>query len=200
MALHYAARTGDLKRLRKELAAGVDVDTPYGEGQTALHDAASHGHTACLKALLAAGASVHDVQPLDAALVNEHMACVHALIAAGANVTRANLRPLFTHSSCRSRTRILKILLRAGANVNTVRVERRTNAAWARVPRIDRYDMNRTAWALVDQIRADGGWANYVARHPPTTFASIVFKATHGELPDPIPLIIATFLVPPGGF
>ena len=46
----------------------------------------------------------------------------------------------------------------------------------------------------------DAYLANYVARHLPTTFASIVFKVTHGKLPTPIPLEIATFLVPAGGF
>ena len=188
LALHYAARTGDLKRLRKELAAGVDVDTPYRESTTALHDAAHNGQTACLKALLAAGASVHDVSPLIDASLFGHAACVRALIAAGSDVNRKDLegKTPFSRALWHGRPRVLKILLRAGADVDTRDMLR--------------LNRNADAWALVDQIRADGGWANYVARHLPTTFASIVFKATHGELPAPLPLEIAAFLVPPGGF
>ena len=81
--------------------------------------------------------------------------------------------------------RVLKILLRAGAHVRTDGTGR---------------DQRNITWTLVDQVRADGGWANYAARRPPTTFASVVFKATHGKLPEPLPLEIATFLVPAGGF
>ena len=81
--------------------------------------------------------------------------------------------------------RVLKILLRAGADVRTEIVPR--------------FDHNTDAWALVDAIREDGGWANYVARHPPATFASVVEKVTKLEI-DAINLEIATFLVPPGGF
>ena len=116
-------------------------------------------------------------------------ASVRALIAAGANV---NIQDGYTTDSPFSLAlsfryrRALKILLRAGADVHTGRSE-------------CCYNSKISTWALVDAIRADGGWANYVARHPPTTFAGVVEKATNIEI-DAINLEIAGFLVPPGGF
>ena len=82
--------------------------------------------------------------------------------------------------------RVLKILLRAGADINTEGI--------ARTP------FNAFTWALVDAVSAAGGWPQYAALNPPTTFASVVNKAIHGALPEPLPLEIATFLVPAGGF
>ena len=192
-ALHNAARNGDLARLRAALATGVDVDAPEsGSSWPALHCAASYGRLACLEALLAAGASVHSVTrigwlALDYASVRGHVACVRALIAAGSDVNHANRygNTPFTHALHSGHRRVLKILLRAGADVHTRNVTRR--------------ERNAAAWALVDEIREVGGWPNYVARHPPATFARVVEKATKLEI-DAINLEIATFLEPPGGF
>ena len=191
--LRVAAESGNLARLRAILASGVDVDEPLFYGRTALHWAAINGRTACLKALLAAGASVHSRcehggTPLYHASRHGHAACVHALIAAGSDVHRADRdgwTPFNTalHSG---KPRILKILLRAGADVHT--------------ENIYRHDVNTSAWALVDAIRAAGGWPQYVTLNPPTTIASVVNKATSGALPYPLPLEVAAFLVPAGGF
>ena len=192
-ALRQASHVGDLPRLRAILATpGLDVNAPSDSGCTALHWAANCGHTACLKALLAAGASVHSASgifrtPLHNASEYGHTASVRALIAAGANV---NIQDGYTDSPfslalISANLRVLKILLRAGADVDTGEFQRDED--------------NASAWDLVDAIRADGGWANYVARHPPTTFAGVVKKATNIEI-DAINLEIAGFLVPPGGF
>ena len=125
-ALHEAAREGDLAQVRRLLKKpGVDVDARYGQ-TTALHRAARGGHTACLQALLAAGASVHALDhyfsnwtPLHSAMIARegHAACVRALIAAGSDVNRRDRRgctpfrrAIFTNRRC-----VLKILLRAGA-------------------------------------------------------------------------------------
>ena len=193
-ALHYAARDGDLARLRAVLATGVDVDARDGYGNTALHCAANNGRLTCLKALLAAGASVYSAShggrftPLHYASQHGHAACIRALIAADSDVNRADRdgRTPFSGALRNGHRRILKILLRAGADVRT--------------QGISRDERNTSTWALVDAIRAAGGWPQYVTLNPPTTFASVVDKATHGALPDPIPLIVATFLVPAGGF
>ena len=116
------------------------------------------------------------------------MACVRALITAGSDVNRADHfgRTPFSRALCSGERRVLKILLRAGADVHT--------------ENIYRHDVNTSAWALVDAIRAAGGWPQYVTLNPPTTFASVVNKAIHGALPEPLPLEIAAFLVPAGGF
>ena len=193
--LCYAARLGDLKRLRKQLDAGVDPNARNRQGSTALHDAAWNGHVVCLYALLAAGAQLHCVESysdtsfdtaLNYAVCAGQAGCVRALLAAGFDVsrTRGGYRELFRQAFSRGCCRVLKIVLRAGAEVDTQGTRRQAN----------------DAWALIDAIREDGGWLNYAARRPPTIYAGVVFKATHGELPAPLPLEIAAFLVPPGGF
>ena len=191
-----AARLGDLARLRALLATpGIDVDEGdenYGD-ETALHHAADWGHTACLEALLAAGASVHSVTavgstPLMFASWSGHAACVRALIAAGSDVNRADQygRMPFYYALRRGRGRALKILLRAGADMHTENV--------------DRHNINTDAWDLVDAIRKVGGWPEYVRRRR-ATVASVIQKAiTHDALPEALNLEIAAFVEPPGGY
>ena len=92
----------------------------------------------------------------------------------------------FSRALLDGRRRVLKILLRAGADVHTGYVP---HYAW-----------NTESWALVDAIRKAGGWPHYVHRRR-EIFASVVKKAiTHDALPDAINLEIATFVEPPGGY
>ena len=134
VALHNAARNGDLARLRAALATGVDVDAPEsGSSFTALHWAANYGHGACLQALLAAGASVHSTYNFGATALHEaaargRAACVRVLIVAGSDVNHVLVdltdwtpfaRALSSGHPC-----VLKILLRAGANVRTANIGR----------------------------------------------------------------------------
>ena len=193
-----AARKGDLARLRAILATGVDVNVRDSRGWTALENAAYYGRTACLEALLAAGALAHHPESLYwgalarhpeslfCSSLRGHEACVRALTAAGTDVNRAN-RNGRTYFSCFLEfgyRRSLKILLRAGADVHTGDAKRRNN----------------DAWNLVDAIRKVGGWPQYVTRRR-ATVASVVKKAvTHDALPDAINLEIATFVEPPGGY
>ena len=93
-------------------------------GWTSLHIASSKGHTACVRALISAGAVVNRTNrfgdtPFSSALSGGHR-------------------------------RVLKILLRAGADVQIGDAARRNR--------------NISAWALVDEIRAAGGWQNYATR------------------------------------
>ena len=182
------------------------MDARDSTGCTALHLAAENGHLACLEALLAAGASVHSVEECGRTALSfavkhpdycdeGHIACVRALIAAGADVNHANdcgMTP-FSFALDYGHRCILKILLRAGADVHTHDVPR-TNAD-------DNYNHDNTdAWKLVDAIQKVGGWPQYVHRRH-ATFASVVKKAiTHNALPDAINLEIATFIEPPGGY
>ena len=191
-ALFEAARKGDLARLRDVLAAGVDVEA-WHDGWTTMHWAADCGQTACLEALLAAGASVHSVTavgstPLMFASWSGHAACVRALIAAGSDVNRADQygRMPFYYALRRGRGRALKILLRAGADMHTENV--------------DRHNINTDAWDLVDAIRKVGDWPEYV-RCRRATVASVIQKAiTHDALPEALNLEIAAFVEPPGGY
>ena len=87
--LHDAARRGRVDLLRQQIARGVDVDCldKWGD-ETPLFEASCRGHTACVEALIAAGADVHrsesnGITPLRAAAQSGHVACVQALVAAG---------------------------------------------------------------------------------------------------------------------
>lgn len=190
-----AALQGDLARLRALLATpGVDVNSQLVRGWTALHLAAIHGHTACLEALLGAGASANSVggrvgwTPLHLASHKGREACVRALIAAGADVNLActtntnydNDTP-FTQALKNGHTRVLKVLLRAGAEI------RRGNA-------ISGFDGNKTAWALVDAIRRLGGWPNYVRRRRGALGLWVMRR-----LPEVTHIEIAAFIELPGG-
>ena len=196
-ALRDATYNGDLARLRAVLAAGVDVDAPNVVGVTALHYTSRCGHAACLEALLAAGASVHSTNagrgntPLQGASESGHAACVRALIAAGSDVNFVDRdgRMPFSYALRYGNRRVLKILLRAGADVDT-------RGALPTHPAVS----NTDAWALVDAIRKVGDWPNYVRRRR-ATVASVVKKAiTRNFLPDAINLEIAAFIEPPGGY
>ena len=175
------------------------VESRDGYGWTALHWAANDGRLACLEALLAAGASVHSVSiigftPLLYASINGHVACVRALIAAGSDVNRASHSGStpFSKALNSGRRRVLKILLRAGADVNTDGFDRNDGPDIpTRVARLD-------AWALVDEIRAAGGWQNYVTRRREFIVRAFVI-ATRGKFCKYINAEIASFMEPPGG-
>ena len=200
-ALHDAAISGDLARLRAVLATGVDVDaTRGGCGLTSLHVAALHSRTACLEALLAAGASVHSegsfgMTPLYVTIWNSkscgRASRVRALIAAGSDLESASHfgSTPFTCALSLGKRRVLKILLRAGAHVNTANL-RRNGLQYP-----DKFD----SWKLVDAVRKAEGWANYVARRR-AIGAGVVSKATKGVLPEAINVEILAFVEPPGGY
>ena len=196
--LRRAALAGDLAQLRDVLATGVDLEAPDEEGWTALHGAAFHGRTACLEALLAAGASVHSVDEdgwtalsFTAGRNPENIACVRALIAAGADVNHDFGQTPFSIALFWGHRRILKILLRAGADMRTDVF--RINAD------DDNTHDNTDAWKLVDAIEKVGGWSQYVHRRR-ATFANVIKKATWNKLPEAINLEIAAFIEPPGGY
>ena len=92
------------------------------------------------------------------------------------------LYALYRGGRCR---RVLKILLRAGANVH--------------IGNARRCDGNADSWLLVDAIQKVGGWPQYVHRRR-ATFASVVKMVTWNKLPDAVNLEIAAFIEPPGGY
>ena len=195
-ALHYAVYLGDPARVRAILATGVDVDMQTDSGgDTALQFAADEGQTACLEALLAAGASMNPavvfLSPPHKASSNGHAACVRALIAAGADVNlglSVNDSTPFSYALFQGHRRVLKILLRAGAVVDAEDIGLSRGL-------ID----NADACELVDAIQKVGGWPQYVHRRR-ATCASVVKKATWNKLPEAINLEIAAFIEPPGGY
>ena len=114
------------------------------------------------------------------------MACVRVLISAGSDVNRANVAGWtpFTSALDNGHRRVLRILLRAGADVNSQKGRRR--------------EENASAWALVEEIRAAGGWQNYVTRRRAALIRAIS-NAFRGKFPDVIYAEIAPYMEAPGG-
>ena len=118
--------------------------------------------------------------------MDEHVACVRALIAAGSDVNHANeynCTP-FTHAVYNGHRHLLKILLRAGADVNPQNVRRR--------------EENAACWALVDEIRAAGGWQKYVTRRR-ATLVRAISDGFRSKFPEVIYAEIAPYMEAPGG-
>ena len=90
-----AAERGDTALVRSLLSRGADVDTPQGDGMTALHWAAMRGDGELAALLLGAGANVKAATrigaytPLYLAARHGHGPVVGRLLAAGARVTDA---------------------------------------------------------------------------------------------------------------
>ncbi|KAJ8608872.1 hypothetical protein CTAYLR_005258 [Chrysophaeum taylorii] len=90
LALHVAARMGDIKKLRELLQKGISVETANKHGWRPLHGAAASGRIECLRALIAAHAQlnapdVYGWRPLHDACARGDIDCARALIQAGAD-------------------------------------------------------------------------------------------------------------------
>ena len=93
VALHRAAKAGDIDGIKVALAAGVDVNARDGRGRTALMYAVNEGYTLMVPLLLAADGVDVDVRAADGATAL-YMAIVHGqgdvvdqLLKAGANIS-----------------------------------------------------------------------------------------------------------------
>ncbi len=138
-----AAALGDLKKVRKFIDAGIDVDVANERGETALHRAANgvlplEKVLPVVNALLDAGADVNQrsedagVTPLLAAIQSEHEEVVRTLIAAGADVDaadRARKTPLKVAAE-QGLPHMVKALVTAGANPRGKEPSTWVSAAW----------------------------------------------------------------------
>ena len=83
---YEAVRQGDVKAVTKLLDQGVDVNTKFRYGATALFKAAERGHTEVVRLLLARGADVtvkdtfYGATAMSWALDNDHIETVRALL------------------------------------------------------------------------------------------------------------------------
>ena len=123
-----AARSGDVEAVRSLLAEGADANTAQGDGMTALHWAAEHGHAAVADLLLAAGAAVEaqtrlgSYTPLHLASRSGHASIASALLDAGADAhaatTGSGVTPLHLAAAAVDGADAVAALLRSGAVVD----------------------------------------------------------------------------------
>jgi ankyrin repeat protein len=95
--LHYAARDGDVKKVRSELKAGADVNLADRNGWTALHFASQAQSAPCVQALIDHGGNIHSADshgntPLQRAVFayTDDPATIGVLRAAGADPLKKN--------------------------------------------------------------------------------------------------------------
>lgn len=120
-----ASYLGNSQVLQLLLDNRTQVDDPDAGGDTGLLHASRDGNTACVKILLAHGASVHGsvwtktgLTPLAVGCLNGHAECVQLLVDAGAPVNSPSIEgtyPLHI-AAMRGHADVIKILLAAGAD------------------------------------------------------------------------------------
>jgi Ankyrin repeats (3 copies)/Ankyrin repeats (many copies) len=136
--LRMAIERRNLKKIRKLLAAGADVDTPDGYGCTVLMAAARSGNTDVVKALIGhkATANTQDHRGWTALMWAAHQGStgiVDALLTAGADVTMQNQggRTALMMAVCEGHVEIVRRLLAHGADVNSRDRDGWTALHWA---------------------------------------------------------------------
>jgi uncharacterized protein len=121
-----AAMQGNKDAVRTLLKQGADVNTPQGDGMTALHWAAQKGDLDLAQTLLYAGANVRATTrvggytPLLIASRNGHAALVDALLANGAdpNLATSNGATPLMMAAQGGNADVVKALIAKGADVN----------------------------------------------------------------------------------
>ena len=126
-ALHMAAREGQGPATDLLVARGADVNARDAQGLTPLMGAAQCGHLPVLRALIGAGAAVTE-QTRDG-VTAFHMACVQGMSGAAELLLRHGARhnwhapppssaPPLGMAAWTGQVRLVRVLLRAGADVN----------------------------------------------------------------------------------
>ena len=197
--LHLAAAAGDVVRLRAALTAGADVDarmtvngitrTPLarvvGPGMTI----SDEGRTACVRALLLAGASPsapitgrsggHWVPLHDAAFLGLYTVC-RLLLDAGADVNvlsnlGVNDSPLHYAVALNRNQKVVALLLSRGG--------------------VDGPNVGSSSY--LRKIRAAGSFANYAKQHRSKLVAMLAPKFAH-LIPPELVSVVISFWAPVG--
>ena len=198
--LHAAAKAGDVVRLRGALAAGADVHatqqtvngitrTPLARVVDPKNDVTEERRTACVRALLLAGASPsapitgrsggHWVPLHDAAFLGLYTVC-RLLLDAGADVNvlsnlGVNDSPLHYAAALNRNQKVVALLLSRGA--------------------VDGPNVGSSSY--LRKIRAAGGFANYEKQHRAKLVAMLAPKFAH-VLPLELVSVVITFWAPVG--
>ncbi|XP_060129102.1 ankyrin repeat and SOCS box protein 3 isoform X3 [Zootoca vivipara] len=123
-----AAREGNAKQLKKLIKQGYSVDVPDNRGWMAIHEAAFHNASACLKLLIHAAPSDSYIRsktfegtcPLHLSASQGSLECVAILLESGADpneLTNDASTPLFLAVQ-NGHVDVIKLLLQQGANIN----------------------------------------------------------------------------------
>jgi len=123
--LHQAAAKGDLKKVRKLVEEGADVNARDNIGYTPLHYAASYGHLDVARLLLEEGADVNARDnagwtPLHWAAAYGHVDVARLLVERGADVNaRDNIgyTPLH-YAASYGHLDVARLLIESGADIN----------------------------------------------------------------------------------
>ncbi|GAB0088274.1 Transient receptor potential channel pyrexia [Sergentomyia squamirostris] len=133
-ALHYAVQGNIVHCVQTLLQYGANPNTPQVYTETPLHVAASLGYDKCMKLLLEHGADVRSqfgkrrLTALHLAAEDDYTECVRLLLDAGAKIdVRNNLDQTPLILACLGQaTSTLELLIKRGADVNTVYKDGRT--------------------------------------------------------------------------
>ncbi|CAI5771315.1 ankyrin repeat and SOCS box protein 3 isoform X2 [Podarcis lilfordi] len=127
-AVGLAAREGNAKQLKKLIKQGYSVDVPDNRGWMAIHEAAFHNASECLKLLIRAAPSDSYIRsktfegtcPLHLSASRGSLECVAILLESGADpneLTNDASTPLFLAVQ-NGHVDVIKLLLQQGANIN----------------------------------------------------------------------------------
>ena len=97
--LRSAANDGKIEAVKRQLAAGANVNAPDTYGYTSLHKASSKGHKEIVELLIAKGADVnaknkYEQTPLHRAASEGQKEIAELLIAKGADVNAKDINPM----------------------------------------------------------------------------------------------------------
>jgi ankyrin repeat protein len=124
MSIHTAARDGNLKEVRRQLAWGVSVNSShFFTRDTPLIEAAANGHLDVVKLLIENGADVNLkgeawYGPLHAAAAKGHIEVVKILLENGADVNIFHQNKPLHNAAMNGHIEVAEILLANGADIN----------------------------------------------------------------------------------
>jgi ankyrin repeat protein len=149
-----AARRGDLDAVRRLVETGADVNTPHGDGMTALHWAAENGDVEIVEVLIYAGAHLEAVTrnggytPLHLASAVGRLETMEALLQAGADVSRGTTTGVTAlhYAGASGSATAVDLLLEYGAEVGA------RESVWGQTPLVFASAAGRleTVRALID--------------------------------------------------
>lgn len=125
--LILAARTGDIKTVKKALKNGANIDSVNFHGETALMRAAYHGHTKVTQILARAKANLNawhssKSSALCGAVSKNYIQTAQALIKAKADLNLSTVAgyTALMNSATEGRTNMVQLLLNAGADMTPI--------------------------------------------------------------------------------